>query len=150
MSQSLLKVYLHIVFSTQERRDLIPENRKEEVWSYIGGVINHSGGQSMLVGGTSNHVHILCAINATTTIAEFVRDVKSRSSKWIKDNVCVRESFAWKGGYGVFSVSESVVPAVREYISKQEEHHKKVSFEDEYVAFLQKHNVQYDEKYLWT
>ena len=115
---------------------------------YMGGLIRKADGIPEAVGGTSDHIHILVSLGATVALATFVQDIKQTSSGWIHDTMGVK-NFAWQKGYGAFTVSASNCPVVRKYIANQAEHHRTKSFQREYVAFLKKHGVGYDEKYLW-
>ena len=149
MPQSLTKCYVHIVFSTKDRANLIPKMRLDDVHAYIGGIINGTGCHSICVGGTENHVHILCALSRTISISELVRTVKANSSKWIHEHLGLLRFFHWQEGYGLFSISHSHVEAVRQYIMTQEEHHRGVSFKDEYLRLLQLFQIEYNEQYVW-
>lgn len=153
MSQSLSVVYLHAVFSTKGRRPFLldPELRRE-FHAYLGGVSARLDCPPVIVGGVEDHVHILVRMGREVTQSGWVKELKRVSAVWIKSREAVggaATDFAWQAGYGVFSVSVSNLPAVREYIARQEEHHRKVSFRDEYEALLRKHAAEYDEHRLW-
>ncbi len=150
MAQSLIKVYIHIIFSTQNRAEILPKDNLHDVHSYIGGIMKNHGCMPIAIGGTRNHVHILCELGATISPSELVKHIKGSSSKWIKANIATPEGFAWQNGYAVFSVSESTAEAVVRYIANQEEHHRKRDFKGELLEFLRLYKVEYDEKYLWT
>src|SRR5205807_1798837 len=120
---------------------------RSDLFAYLGGIIREMNGTALIVNGTGDHVHMLLRIRPVHSAAETVRVVKANSSKWVRTKWS--REFAWQTGYGVFSVSESNVAAVTKYIGGQEEHHKKHSFQEEYVAFLKKNNVAYDERYIW-
>ncbi|MFC4992203.1 IS200/IS605 family transposase [Rubritalea tangerina] len=148
MSQSLSRIYLHIIFSTKERFPHLTEDvLREETHAYLGGVAKSMGCQPVIVGGVADHVHLLLCFSRTMEVASLVRDLKRRSSVWLHDKGI--DKFAWQNGYGVFSVALSNVGEVETYIRNQEEHHRKVGFQEEYGAFLKKHAVQYDERYVW-
>jgi putative transposase len=149
MAQSLAKVYVHVVFSTKDRELILGEDWRDELFRVMGGTVNKSGCQSLIVGGVADHVHMLFILGRTVTIADAVGRIKSASSAWVNDTRRVRGRFQWQGGYSAFSVSESGVAATREYIARQAEHHARVSFQDELRAFLKEHGLQWDEKYLW-
>lgn len=149
MPQSLVKNYLHITFSTKNRYPFIKKNIEEELFSYLGGLCKTLGCNPIQVGGHSNHVHILCLLSQKIALMDLIEETKSHSSKWIKTKGKEYEKFYWQRGYGAFSVSQSGIEIVKNYILKQEEHHKKRTFEDEYRAFLKEYNVEYDEKYVW-
>ena len=149
MPQSLSKVYLHIVFSTKERVDLITADIEQELYSYMGGTIKGLGGIPIRINGMPNHVHILCTLPRTVSVARYLEEIKRSSSKWIKTKDSRFNSFAWQGGYGVFSVSESQTSKVASYIDNQKEHHKKSTFKEEFKAFLDLYEIDYDQNYLW-
>ena len=136
------------MFSTKERRPFITDDWRDGLHEYLGGLIRHAAGIPEAVGGCSDHVHLLAGLRATHTLATFVQDVKQTSSKWIHETIGAKE-FAWQQGYGAFTVSVSLCDTVKEYIANQPEHHRKKTFQEEYVAFLKKHGVEYDERYLW-
>ena len=149
MPQSLSKVYLHIVFSTKHRQNLIHPNLESELYSYMGGIIKTLNGSPININGTSNHIHILTTLPRTITIAKILEEIKKSSSKWIKTKGIQYSKFSWQGGYGVFSVSQSGVAAVSTYIDNQKEHHKTKSFKEELISFLDKYETHYEEKYVW-
>ena len=148
MSQSLCKIFLHIIFHVKTVSPTIDCNHLERVHSYIGGLVNTTGCQVLCVGGTENHVHALIMFSKTETVAHVVEEMKRNSSRWIKTISPKYEKFAWQGGYAAFSVSQSQVDTVMAYIRNQEEHHKKQSFKDEYLTFLQLYKIEYDERYV--
>jgi len=115
---------------------------------YLGGLVRAVEGFPEAIGGTNDHVHLLAGLRATIALASFVQDIKQTSSRWIHETIGVK-NFAWQQGYGAFTVSVSNRDAVKEYIANQAEHHRTKSFQEEYVTFLQKHGIKYDEKYLW-
>jgi putative transposase len=135
MSHTCGNILLHFIFSTHERRPLIKPEFRADLFAYMGGIIRQMNGTALIVNGTEDHVHMLVRTRATQSPAEIARVVKTNSSRWIRERC---PGFEWQTGYGVFSVSESNVPAVTTYIAGQEEHHHAHSFEDEFRAFLQK------------
>jgi REP element-mobilizing transposase RayT len=147
VAQTLGNVVVHLIFSTKERKPLIAPDIRSSLFAYLGGIIRELRGTALIVNGTSDHVHMLIRIRPAHSIAEVARIVKANSSGWIRKGG--HTEFAWQSGYGVFSVSESSIPAATKYIAHQEEHHKKHSFQEEFVAFLKKNNVAYDERYIW-
>ena len=150
MPQSLSKIYLHIVFSTKRRYPFLANREfRNEMHRYIGGTCNAIGCPVIAVGGAADHVHILCLLSRTRSVAEVVMDMKGQSSKWAKQVRLSLRKFQWQRGYGVFSVSESAVETVRSYINNQEEHHRRKSFKEEYLGFLEEHHVSFEEQYLW-
>ncbi len=149
MAQSLSKVYLHIIFSTKERHNMILPKVEKELYAYQGGVIKNLNGYPININGMPDHIHILSTFPRTITIAKFLEEIKKNSSKWIKTKGVEFVDFAWQGGYAIFSVSQSKVEAVSKYISNQKEHHKKMTFKEEVIKFLEQYGVEYDERYLW-
>lgn len=148
MSQSLCKIFLHILFHTKTTSPVIDEEHIPQMHAYIGALVNTTGCQVLCVGGTENHVHALIMFSKTETVAHVVEEMKRNSSRWIKTVSPKYERFAWQGGYAAFSVSQSQVDTVMAYIRNQEEHHKKQSFRDEYLTFLQLYKIEYDERYV--
>jgi putative transposase len=138
----------HVVFSTKGRLPLITEEVKEPLYEYMGGIIRGEGGILLEIGGMPDHVHLLAKFKTDIAVATMVKKVKGKSSKWRNDERGQTERFQWQEGYGAFSVSESLVKKVRNYICTQEEHHRRVSFKEELIALLKKHRIPYDERYL--
>lgn len=147
MAQSLANVLLHLIFSTKNREALIAPDMTPKVHRYISGILENLGTPSVQIGGTRDHVHVLLSMSRTLTIAKVVEEAKKGSSKWMKGGGV--GSFTWQAGYAVFSLSESQKAAVVRYIQRQEEHHRRVSFQDEVRRFLVQHGVSYDERYVW-
>ena len=147
MSQTAGNLVIHLIFSTKARQPLITPAIRGDLFAYLGGIIREMRGTALIVGGTTDHVHMLIRIRPAQSAAEIARVVKTNSSRWLRKKGNVH--FAWQNGYGAFSVSESNVPAVARYIASQEEHHKKLTFQQEYIAFLKKNKVAYDERYIW-
>ena len=149
MGQSLVKNYIHIVFSTKHRESLIPDSIELELHNYLGGICNNLECQVVKVGGYKDHIHILCLLSKKTTLVKLMEQLKSNSSKWIKTKGNEYSNFYWQDGYGAFSVNPSEIEIVVNYIANQKEHHSKKTFQNEYRAFLKKYRVEYDEKYVW-
>jgi putative transposase len=139
----------HLVFSTKKREPLITNDFQEELYKYIGGIIRAEGGIQLEIGGDVDHVHILAKLKPSVAVSEILNRIKANSSKWINENNKSTRRFGWQEGYAAFTVSESQAPNVRAYIRHQEEHHKKLSFQDEFIALLEKHGVSYDPRYIW-
>jgi len=148
MSQSLSKIYLHLIFSTKNRESLITPTTQKPLYDYIAGVLQNNDTKALEINGTADHIHILCQFSRTITVADLIRDLKSSSSKWYRSNHNSPE-FSWQAGYGAFSVSHSDVGNVRNYIQNQEEHHRTRTFQEEYRLFLDRYQIPYDEKYVW-
>ena len=149
MASTLTNLLYHIVFTTRKRQNLIIPALSVELYPYIGGIIREEKGKLLKIGGTLNHVHILARFSASVSVSEMLRRIKGSSSKWVNESSNGTSHFAWQRGYGAFSVSESSVENVISYIENQEEHHRKITFEGEFLLLLQKHGIPYDEKYIW-
>src|SRR5690606_31685325 len=149
MGQSLVKNYVHIVFSTKHRQELILPPVEEELHAYLGGVCKKLECTPIKVGGYTDHVHILCMLSKKIALMKLLEEVKCHSSKWMKTNHESLSNFYWQDGYGAFSVNPGQVDKVIAYIANQHEHHKKKNFQDEYRIFLNKYKVDYDERFVW-
>lgn len=149
MPQSLSNLFVHIIFHIHHGNTQIRSEDEEALYAYIGRIIKDSDSIPILINGTSNHVHILCALSKNSSLSKLVEDIKRHSSRWLKTVSPYYTAFAWQGGYAGFSVSASKVDVVKKYIQMQKEHHKKQSFEDEYVLFLKEYGIDYNEEYLW-
>ena len=149
MAQSLSKLYVHIIFHVKHDTNRIKPEEENELYSYMGALIKQSGSLPLSINGTENHIHALCILSKNTSLATLVENVKKNSSRWIKSKDVYYKNFAWQGGYAGFSVSQSRVDAVKEYIKSQKEHHEKVSFKEEYIRFLKEYDIDYNEQYLW-
>ncbi|MDO9185027.1 MAG: IS200/IS605 family transposase [Bacteroidia bacterium] len=149
MSQSLTKIYTHLVFSTKYRESVLHKEVQTELYSYLGGICKNLECFPIKIGGYTDHIHILCLLSKKIAVMKLLEEVKKNSSKWIKTKGEEFAGFHWQDGYGAFSVNPSEIDIVVRYIENQEEHHKKVSFQDEYRAFLKKYKVDYDERYVW-
>jgi putative transposase len=149
MPQSLVKNYVHITFSTKNRSPLITNSIKEELFNYLGGTCNELGSQSIIVGGTSDHVHLLVNLSRKMALMTLIEKLKTHSSKWVKTKGSDFHNFYWQHGYGTFSVNPKDVRIVKEYIQNQESHHKKITFKDEYRSFLKEYNIDFDERFVW-
>ena len=149
MPQSLSKVYVHIIFSTKNRQNLIDDGIKNSLFEYLGGICKGLECNPVKVGGHKNHVHLLCLLSRKVSQMRLLEEVKKRSSKWIKKKGAAYANFYWQDGYGVFSVNPTEIDKVIDYIELQQEHHKHTSFQEEFIAFLKKYRVEYDEHYIW-
>jgi len=148
MSQSYVQFYTHIVFHTKNNMKFIREEIEDELYSYMGGILRNYKSIPIQIGGTSDHVHMLCTLPKTMTPAALVEEVKKSSSKWIKTKGPRYSNFYWQDGYGGFSVGWSQVDTVKNYIRNQKQHHKKVQFIDEYKSLLYEYGISYEERYL--
>ncbi len=150
MPQSLAKVAIHIVFSTKRRTPWLKDSdTRGGLYAYVAGTLKGCDSPAIVIGGTEDHVHILCLLSRSFPIKRILEEVKKASSKWIKNEGPEYRDFYWQSGYGVFSVSESKVPEVKQYILKQEEHHRKISYQEEFRAFCERCGVSIDERYVW-
>jgi REP element-mobilizing transposase RayT len=149
MGQSLVKNYLHLVFSTKLRAPLIHPPYNTKLYSYLGGICNNLESQVVIVGGYTDHVHILCMLSKNITLVKLMEELKSHSSRWMKTKDQSLKNFYWQDGYGAFSVNPAEVETVVAYIANQQEHHRKKTFQQEYRAFLERYKVEYDEQYVW-
>jgi len=148
MPATHLSLHYHIVFSTKDRHPFVVDEWRNRLHEYLGGLIRAADGIPEAIGGTADHVHILVGLRATHLLASFVQDIKQTSSRWIHETIGVK-NFAWQPGYGAFTVSVSNCSVVKEYISDQATHNQGKTFQEEYLALLKRHEVAYDEKYLW-
>jgi putative transposase len=142
-------LYYHIVFSTKERRPLLVGDTLDRACRYMAGIARKVKGELLLGNGTTDHVHLAATVPATMAVAEFVRALKANSSGWLHRTVPALRGFQWQDGYAAFTVSPSVLPQVIRYVARQPAHHRTRSFQDELVALLKKHGVEYDERYIW-
>jgi REP element-mobilizing transposase RayT len=149
MPQSLVSLHIHLVFSTKNRESLITSELAPRLYGYLGGIARGADSPLIAIGGVADHVHILVSLGRQTCIADLVRDLKANSSGWVHDTFPDCSEFAWQAGYGAFAVSKSNVEAVKAYLVKQEEHHRKQTFQDEYREFLRRHEIEWNEKYVW-
>jgi len=145
MAQTFAQIFLHIIFSTKQRRPSLNEAWRNELFAYMGGIVRSLGGKALLINGVADHLHLLLSLPASVAPADAVRVIKARSSTWARSR---DRSFAWQSGYAAFSVSQSQTVQVRRYIARQQEHHTRIRFEDELVSLLQRHQMEYDERYL--
>jgi REP element-mobilizing transposase RayT len=143
MAHTYASNMIHCVFSTKDRRSLIPAAHAAELYAYLGCIARGEGFSLIAAGGTTNHLHLLFALPASCTLAHAVQKLKGSSSRWMGDG------FSWQEGYGAFSVSSSQIEVVKEYIENQEEHHRKRNFEEEFVALLRNCGIVYDERYVF-
>jgi len=148
MGNSHTCLRFHIIFGTKDHYPFLTGDLNARMHQYILGIVKTDGGIPIAVGGPADHVHLLISLRPDRAVSDEVRVVKSNSSKWVHETFCELEKFAWQDGYGAFTVSESNVEAVTKYIEEQKEHHRKVSFREEYVAFLRKHGIPFDERYV--
>ncbi|PCJ63223.1 MAG: transposase [Planctomycetota bacterium] len=149
MSQSLSNILTHIVFSTKNREAIIEDNIRENLHAYIGGIINRLKGVPLSIGSVADHIHLLIVLPRTCSPSNLIKEIKTSSTKWIKNQSSVYQNFHWQGGYGIFSISPNHKKALEQYIINQAEHHKKVTFQDEFLRLLKKNDIQWDDRYIW-
>ena len=150
MSQSLVQNFVHLIFSTKDRRPFLKEAKfHQRLHAYLVGICKNQGSPSILVGGVADHVHILCCLGKTVDVSTLIRELKRESSKWVKQENARLSQFYWQKGYGAFSVSPSHIEALKIYIERQEEHHQRESFQDELRRICRKYGVTLDEQYAW-
>jgi REP element-mobilizing transposase RayT len=137
----------HIVFATKDRMPLIAAAWEAQLYAYFAGIVKNHNGLLIAIGGIADHVHLLVRLEPVILFPDFMRDLKASSSKWVRRNHL--PNFSWQRRYGAFTVSESSCAAVRDYIRDQKEHHQKRTFESEYKSFLLRHQIEFDERYIW-
>ena len=150
MARSYTNLIYHIIFTTKDRRPTITTEREQRLYAYIGGVIRGLGGILLCVNGVADHLHLLVKLRPDKSISDVLRELKSNSSGWMHNVFPDAVDFSWQSGYGAFTVSESQIEVVANYIARQKEHHRKESFEDEFVTMLEKNGIEFELKYLWT
>lgn len=148
MAHSYISSLYHLVFSTKERRKQIDAELQTRLWPYLGGIARENDIKALAVGGVEDHVHILISLPSTLAVAKAVQLIKGGSSKWIHDEFPGRRDFAWQEGYGAFSIGVSQVDDTIRYIANQAEHHRVKAYEEEFIAFLERHGIEYDPRYV--
>jgi REP element-mobilizing transposase RayT len=150
MAQSLSRLWTHLIFSTKDRSPFLGDKvLRTEMHAFLAQMLRKHDCETRIVGGVEDHVHALFALSRTYPIASVVKEIKRTSSSWVKETPHRLGNFYWQGGYAAFSVSQSNIQEVVTYIENQEEHHKRVTFQDEYRAFLKAYSIDYDERYVW-
>ncbi len=149
MAGTFSQIYIQMVFSPKGRENQIGKNWQDELFKYISGIITNKGQKSIIVNGVSDHIHIFVGLKPSMAISDLVRDIKNNSSKFINDKKFVKGKFMWQEGFGAFSYAHSQIEQVYNYILKQEAHHHKRTFKEEYIDFLQKFEIEYNEKFLF-
>ncbi len=149
MAHSFTNLLTHIIFSTKDRVPSIDAELKPPLLAYMGGIIREMHGTALSINVIADHVHLLIRLPPTLSLSDGMRILKTNSSLWVHKKYSSHAKFGWQAGFGAFSVSQSNVQAVSQYIAHQEEHHRKVSFQEEFLTFLKKHGIEYDERYIW-
>lgn len=149
MAGSFTSLYYHLIFSTKGRLPLIVPDLRDRLWEYMGGLLRHHGGSPVIIGGTADHAHVLASIGKEQTVSAAVRDLKAYSSRWVHESFPELAHFAWQEGYAAFTLQAGLLERARQYIANQEAHHRQQDFAEEFVGFLKRHGVEYDERYIW-
>lgn len=149
MANTLTSLLFHIVFSTKNREPWIKTDVEQRLWAYLGGIARQNDLQPLMIGGMDDHVHLLLGLPPTISVSEAVKQIKGGSSRWVKENLPGFRGFGWQDGYGAFTVSKSHIPDITGYIRDQREHHRKRTFQQEYQVLLERHQIQFDPRYLW-
>ncbi|HET7213586.1 MAG TPA: IS200/IS605 family transposase [Terriglobia bacterium] len=149
MAHTFANLLTHIIFSTKDRQPLILRDLKPDLLAYMGGIVRELQGECIAANSMPDHVHMLLWLPPGMAIAEALRVVKTNSSRWVHQRRPRLRGFGWQAGYGAFSVSQSSAASVVKYIREQEKHHQRVSFQEEFISFLKKNGIQYDERYIW-
>ena len=149
MGHTYSNILIHVIFSTKNREPSIGEAIRPRLYEYMAGIARKEIGRALKIGGTEDHVHVLLSLLTDVSLAEAICKLKSLSSGWVHKTFADKATFAWQRGYGAFSVSQSNKADVIKYIERQESHHKRAAFKDEYTAFLDRHGIEYDPKYVW-
>jgi putative transposase len=148
--QSYACLYYHLIFSTKERRPLLSAALRPRLYDYMGSIIRNDQGILVAAGGTADHVHLLASISKDRSVSVSLRDVKAYSSRWIHETFPDLQEFAWQSGYGAFTVGHSGLDKVKSYVRNQAAHHRTLTFQEEFVTFLERYGVPYDERYIWA
>ncbi len=150
MSQSLSKLFVHAVFHTKYNAPLIRPETEKELYAYMASILKDNQCIPIIINGVEDHIHLLFVLSKNIAFSKIMEEVKRHSSRWIKTKSSVYKDFAWQGGYGGFSVSPSIHDKTKQYIHNQKEHHKKLSFREEYLLLLKEYGIDYNKDYLWT
>lgn len=149
MPNTYTQIHIQFVFAVKFRKALIEDSYKQELYKYITGIVQSYGHKLLAINGVADHIHIFIGMRPTQSISDLMQDIKGNSSKWVNDNKFLKVKFEWQGGYGAFSYSKSHVQNVINYLKNQEKHHTKQTFRDEYIEFLKKFDIDYDERYIF-
>ena len=149
MANTFTSLHYHIIFSTKHREPWIARDQEERLWAYLGGIARENRLKPLVIGGMDDHIHVLLGMPPTVTVSEALKRIKGGSSGWAKETLPGCRGFGWQDGYAGFAVSKSQLGEVEDYIHQQREHHRLKTFQEEYRAFLDRHGIAYDERYLW-
>ena len=150
MPQSFVSLHCHVVFAARKRQALITSDLQYRLYDFIGEILEKRECKLVAAGGMTNHVHLLISLSKVVAVSDLLRDVKAISSGWVHKTFPGRRDFEWQTGYGAFAVSYSGIEVVKKYIANQEDHHRTMTFKEEFVGLLKKHEIPYDERYLWA
>jgi len=150
MAQTLTSILVHIVFSTKNREPLIPESVEADLFAYIGGICRGSGCALLAAGAAADHIHLLVSLAKTARVSDLLLEIKRDTSSWIKQKAPGLGGFRWQEGYGAFSVGRSQVESLHRYFARQKSHHQRMSFQEELLALLNRYQVEYDDRYIWS
>jgi len=149
MANTYTQIHIHAIFAVQNRLSIIKDEWQNDLYSYITGIVTNHGHKMMQINGMPDHVHMLIGLHPVQSLSELMKYVKQDSTKWINQNRFINGRFSWQEGFGAFSHSKSQIPGVIKYIREQEEHHRKRTFREEYTDFLEKFDVDFDERYIF-
>jgi REP-associated tyrosine transposase len=149
MPQSFACLHYHLIFSTKGRAPLLVGDLPKRLYAYVGGIIRNENGMLVAAGGMPDHVHLLVSLSRESSVSDVLRQIKGSSSRWIHETIPELHGFAWQAGYAAFTVSYSHIETVKRYITTQADHHLTVTFQEEYLAFLRRHSLEFEERYLW-
>lgn len=149
MPQSLASIPLHCIWSTRDRQPLIKPEIEKELFSYMAAIFRENESPALTINGTENHVRNLVILSRKVTVAKLIEEVKKSSSKWIKTKGVFYKNFYWQSGYAALGIGQSDIEPLKTYIANQKEHHRRKTFQEEYLEFLKKYNIEYDERYVW-
>jgi putative transposase len=149
MANTYTCLHYHVIFSTKHRERWITQDIEQRIWEYLGGIARQNDLKPLMIGAVEDHIHMLLTVPPSLSVSDALKRIKGGSSGWVKENFPSLQGFGWQDGYGAFTVSKSQIHEVDEYIRNQREHHRVKTFQEEYRAFLDKHEVEYNEQYLW-
>jgi len=149
MPQSFACLHYHLIFSTKGRAPLLVGDLPTRLYAYVGGILRNENGTLIAAGGMSGHVHLLVSLSRESSVSDVLRQIKGSSSRWIHETIPDLRGFGWQAGYAAFAVSYSQIETVRRYIASQADHHRTVTFQEEFLSFLRRHALEFDERYLW-
>ncbi len=149
MAHTFTALLVHAIFSTKDRAPMLTHDLRHRLFPYMGGIVRNLNGAALIINGVEDHVHVLASMPATLTLSDLMKELKGISSGWVNDTMGLPGRFGWQTGYAAFSVSKSLAETVRSYIAKQEEHHRRTTFQEEYLLFLHRHNIEYDPRFVF-